>query len=157
MYTSLEFLDVGYRLPPRPFSALPTTLEIQPPVVSCVIVMCLCFFSCLSAQEKHRGKQQVSSPAGRLAKLCDFGISCKVRCPLYCCCRVPHTLCGGVNYYINLRKRTHIRWSRKAAKNLVELVSSSSFIFCAYSVIRAIDRAFLVCYELAGSTENVCM
>eukprot|EP00903_Cladosiphon_okamuranus_P019693 g18097.t1 len=30
------------------------------------------------AQEKHRGKQQVSSPAGRLAKLCDFGISCKV-------------------------------------------------------------------------------
>ncbi|CAM9747951.1 unnamed protein product, partial [Hapterophycus canaliculatus] len=25
-----------------------------------------------------RGKQQVSSPAGRLAKLCDFGISCKV-------------------------------------------------------------------------------
>ncbi|CAN0115547.1 unnamed protein product [Ectocarpus sp. 6 AP-2014] len=31
-----------------------------------------------STGPEKRGKQQVSSPAGRLAKLCDFGISCKV-------------------------------------------------------------------------------
>lgn len=65
--------------PPFPFSTLPTRNLNRPNLLSvCYLVSCVSCVLCGSVQEKLRGKQQVSSPAGRLAKLCDFGISCKV-------------------------------------------------------------------------------
>lgn len=69
-------------LRPVPFSArflLAQTVLTDNPVTCNVLLYMFFFLSCiLSGQDKHCGKQQVSSPAGRLAKLCDFGISCKV-------------------------------------------------------------------------------
>lgn len=56
------------------------------------------------------GKQQVASPAGRLAKLCDFGISCKVcvytRVDLcayvFVCVCVCVGVCTGVRMHLHL-------------------------------------------------------
>lgn len=73
MSTSLGLL--ARRHDPRPLSA---SFLVESVLTTRRHRLLFCVCPCFVVQEKHRGKQQVSSPAGRLAKLCDFGISCKV-------------------------------------------------------------------------------